>query len=323
MRKVADYAKRINPILEGENMSELSLSNRVAIVTGAGGGLGRSHALELARRGARVVVNDLGGDISGANGGVAMADQVVEEIRSQGGEAVSNYDSVATVEGGQAIVQTALDAFGKVDILANNAGNIRNAPFTELAPDAIESLLQVHVKGAFYVTQPAFANMRDHGYGRIVFTSSAAGLFGSLQQANYAAAKGAVFGLANVVALEGAPHGILANTILPAAMSRMATDMNPEQFVGMPTTPAHAEPEMITALVAYLASEKNTRSHELYSIARGRYARVFMGVAQGWQVPFDQPVPSADDVAAHIDQIRDLEGYAIPGSMVEEFALIP
>ena len=304
-------------------MPAVSFTDRVAIITGAGGGLGRAHALELASRGAKIVVNDLGGDITGANGGTAMADQVVAEIRAAGGEAVSNYDSVATPEGGRGIVDTALEAFGRVDVLVNNAGNIRNAPLTELTPEAIESLLAVHVKGAFNVTQPAFAAVRDRGYGRIVFTSSAAGMFGSILQANYAAAKGAVVGLANVVALEGAPHGILANTILPAANSRMAVDMNPEQFVGMPTTPAHGEPEMISALVAWLASEQNTHSHELYSIARGRYARVFLGVAPGWHVTADEPVATADDVAANIDRIRDLDGYAVPGSMVEEFALVP
>lgn len=304
-------------------MSEVRFDGRVAIVTGAGGGLGRAHALELARRGAKVVVNDLGGDISGTNGGTAMADQVVAEITAAGGEAVSNYDSVATPEGGAGIVRTAIEAFGKVDILVNNAGNIRNAPFTDLTPDAVEALLAVHVKGAFHVTQPAFENMRENGYGRIVFTSSAAGLFGSIQQANYAAAKGAVFGLANVVALEGRPYGILANTILPAADSRMAANMTPEQFVGMPTTPAHGEPEMITAMVAYLASETNTSTHELYSIARGRYARVFMGVGPGWHVKADEPVATPDDIATHIDRIRDLDGYAVPGSMVEEFALVP
>jgi len=304
-------------------MSAVSFDGRVAIVTGAGGGLGRAHALELARRGAMVVVNDLGGDITGANGGTAMADQVVAEIRDAGGEAVSNYDSVATPEGGRGIVQTAVDAFGKVDVLINNAGNIKNAAFTDLAPGAIDALLAVHIKGAFYVTQPAFENMRQHQYGRIVFTSSAAGLFGSIHQANYAAAKGGVFGLANVVALEGAPHGILTNTILPAAESRMAADMSAEQFVGMPTTPAHGEPEMITAMVAYLASEENTHNRELYSIARGRYGRVFMGVAPGWHVPADAPVATADDVAGHIEQIRNLDGFAVPESMVAEFALIP
>lgn len=304
-------------------MTRISFDGRVAIVTGAGGGLGRAHALDLAARGAKVVVNDLGGSMAGDGGGSAMADQVAKEITSAGGQAVANYDSVATPEGGKAIVQTALDVFGTVDILINNAGNIRNAPFTDLTPEAIEALLAVHVKGAFYVTQPAFAVMRDKGNGRIVFTSSAAGIFGSPEQANYAAAKGAVLGLANVVALEGAPHGIKVNTILPAAVSRMIEDMNLETLAGVPTTPAHTEPEMITAMASYLASEENPYSHEAFSIARGRYARVFIGVTEGHHVPADAPIATADDVAAHIDTVRDQTGYHVPGSLVEEFTLIP
>ncbi|MFE7673072.1 SDR family NAD(P)-dependent oxidoreductase [Streptomyces albidoflavus] len=260
-------------------MTGISFEGRVAIVTGAGGGLGRAHALDLAARGARVVVNDLGGDISGSGGGTSMADQVVQEI-------------------------------------------IRNAPFTELTPEAIEALLAVHVKGGFYVTQPAFAVMREKGYGRIVFTASAAGVFGSPEQANYAAAKSAVVGLANVVALEGAPHGIQVNTILPVSESRMIADMNPETLAGVPKTPAHREPEMITAMVSYLASEANPYTHEMFSIARGRYARVFVGVAEGHHVPYEAPVATADDVAAHIDRIRDQAGYHVPGSMVEEFSLV-
>ncbi|MEU1364658.1 SDR family NAD(P)-dependent oxidoreductase [Streptomyces sp. NPDC005803] len=304
-------------------MAQISFEGRVAIVTGAGGGLGRAHALDLAARGAKVVVNDLGGSIDGKGGGAAMADQVVKEIAAAGGEAVANYDSVATPEGGKAIVRSALDAFGTVDILINNAGNIRNAPFTDLTPEAIDALLAVHVKGAFHVTQPAFAVMRDKGYGRIVFTSSAAGVFGNAEQANYAAAKGAVLGLANVVALEGAPHGIKVNTILPAAESRMAAAMNPETLAGIPTTPAHGEPEMITAMAVYLASEDNPHTHEAFSIARGRYARVFIGVTEGFHVPADAPVATADDIAAHIGTVRDQSGYHVPGSMVEEFALVP
>ncbi|OWA00776.1 short-chain dehydrogenase [Streptomyces sp. CS113] len=304
-------------------MARISFQGRVAIVTGAGGGLGRAHALDLAARGAKVVVNDLGGGIDGRGGGAAMADQVVKEITAAGGEAVASYDSVATPEGGKAIVQTALDAFGTVDVLINNAGNIRNAPFTDLTPEAIDVLLAVHVKGAFYVTQPAFAVMRDKGYGRIVFTSSAAGIFGNAEQANYAAAKGAVLGLANVVALEGAPHGVKVNTILPAADSRMAAAMNPETLAGIPTTPAHGEPEMITAMATYLAGEDNPHTHEAFSVARGRYARVFIGVTEGYHVAADAPVATADDIAAHVDTIRDQNGYHVPGSLVEEFALIP
>ncbi len=304
-------------------MADISFEGRVAIVTGAGGGLGRSHALDLARRGAKVVINDLGGAISGDGAGRTMADTVVEEIVANGGEAVANYDSVASVAGGKAIVECAMDTFGRLDVLVNNAGNIRNAPFLELTEEAIDALLAVHLKGGFFVTQPAFARMKDQGYGRIVFTSSAAGVFGSYWQANYAAAKTGILGLANVVALEGAEHGILANTIMPAAESRMIADMHPEQFVGMPTSPQHGEPEMITAMVSYLASEQNTRTHEIYSIARGRYARVFIGVAPGYQVAADAPVATADQIAAQIDVIRDLDGYAVPASMIEEFKLIP
>lgn len=304
-------------------MSEVSFAGRVAVVTGAGGGLGRAHALELARRGAKVVINDLGGAINGDGSGRTMADTVVQEITALGGEAVANYDSVATKAGGEAIVAAAVDTFGRLDVLVNNAGNIRNAPFLDLTEDAIDALLTVHVKGAFFVTQPAFAQMKEQGYGRVVFTSSAAGVFGSYWQANYAAAKTALLGLSNVVALEGAEHGILANTIMPAAESRMAADMHPEQFVGMPTTAQHSEPEMITAMVAYLASEQNTRTHEIYSIARGRYARVFIGVGPGYFVPLDAPVPTVEDIAANIDTIRDLDGYAVPESMIGEFQLIP
>ncbi|MBE8476097.1 SDR family NAD(P)-dependent oxidoreductase [Streptomyces justiciae] len=304
-------------------MSGISFDGRVAIVTGAGGGLGRSHALDLAARGAKVVVNDLGGDITGRGAGTGMADQVVREIEEAGGTAVACYHSVATPEGGAAIVRAALDAFGTLDILVNNAGNIRNAPFTDLTPEAIDALLAVHVKGAFYVTQPAFAVMRDKGYGRIVFTSSGAGVFGNREQANYAAAKTALLGLANVVALEGAPHGIKANTILPTAASRMAEGMSADSMSDAPTTPAHHAPEVVTAMVTYLASEANPHTQEAFSVARGRYARVFTGVADGWYVPPTEPIPTADDVHRHIDRIRDRAGYHVPGSLWEEMALMP
>jgi len=301
-------------------MTSISFEGRVAIVTGAGGGLGRSHALELARRGAKVVVNDLGGNIRGEAGGHSMADTVVEEIIHLGGDAIANYDSVATPEGGRAIVDAAVERYGRLDIVVNNAGNIRNGRFTELSPEAVDSLLAVHVKGAFNVTQPAFEVMRNQGYGRIVFTSSSAGFFGGVLQANYAAAKTALLGLSNVIALEGRPHNIYSNLILPAADSRMAEDMSAEQFEGGPTTAAHYEPEMVTAMVVWLASEVNTSTHEAFSVVRGRYGRVFVGVTEGWHVPLSEPVPSVEDIRDHIDVIRDQSSYTTPLSMPEEFA---
>jgi NAD(P)-dependent dehydrogenase (short-subunit alcohol dehydrogenase family) len=307
-------------------MTEISFAGQVAIVTGAGGGLGRTHALDLARRGAKVVVNDLGGDIRGENGATTPADQVVAEIAGAGGEAVANYDSVATPDGGAAIVEAALSRWGRIDALVNNAGNIRNGPFTSLTPGAVDALLSVHVKGAFNVTQPAFEAMRAAGYGRIVFTSSSAGIFGSMEQANYAAAKTAMIGLANVVALEGQPHGILANTILPYSPSRMRADMS-EAYLGflkdMPTTSAHSEPEMVSAMVTYLASNANVYSKEIFSVARGRFGRVFLGVTPGWHVGADEPVATAEGIAAHIELIRDQTGYAVPDSMLDEFKLVP
>jgi NAD(P)-dependent dehydrogenase (short-subunit alcohol dehydrogenase family) len=170
-------------------MSEIRFDNRVAIVTGAGGGLGRAHALLLGSRGAKVVVNDLGGDVSGTGSGSSMADEVVKEIQGAGGMAVANYDSVATPEGGESIVKTALDNFGQVDILINNAGILRDKSFVKLPPEDAELVLNVHLKGAFCVSQPAFRVMKERGYGRLLFTSSAAGLFGNFGQANYGAAK--------------------------------------------------------------------------------------------------------------------------------------
>lgn len=306
-------------------MSGISFTGRVAVVTGAGGGLGRSYALDLASRGAKVVVNDLGGDIRGTHGGTDMADQVVAEITALGGDAIANYDTVATREGGRAIVDSAMDAWGRVDIVINNAGNIINGPFADLSAEQIGSLLAVHVKGAFYVTQPAFDVMRRNGYGRIVFTSSSAGVFGSPEQANYAAAKTAMIGLTNVVALEGGPHGILANAVLPYTPSRMSAAMNPSHLTSLRDVaggPAHSEPEMVSALVCYLASDANTYNKEIYSVARGRFARVFVAVTLGWHVKPAEPVATAEDVAAHIALIRDQAGYAVPASMLDEFKQI-
>ena len=198
-------------------MSDITFDNRVAIVTGAGGGLGKTYALELARRGARVVVNDLGGGVDGTGGASAAADETVAEIIEAGGEAVANYDSVATPAGGGGIVQSAVEAFGTVDVVINNAGILRDSSFAKITPEHVDPVIDVHLKGAFYVKQPAFLIMKEKGYGRIVFTSSPSGIFGNFGQTNYGAAKGGLVGLSNVVAIEGAKYNIKSNVIAPVA----------------------------------------------------------------------------------------------------------
>src|SRR5687768_5519579 len=194
-------------------MADLTFDGKVAIVTGAGGGLGRAHALELARRGALVVVNDLGGSVDGTGSSESAAQKVVDEIRAAGGEAIPNFDTVSTPEGGEAIVRAAVDAFGRVDILINNAGILRDKSFANLTADLVEPVLDVHLKGAFFVTRPAWVHMREQGYGRIVNTSSASGIFGNFGQANYGAAKMGLIGLARVLAQEGAKYNIKVNAI--------------------------------------------------------------------------------------------------------------
>jgi NAD(P)-dependent dehydrogenase (short-subunit alcohol dehydrogenase family) len=202
-------------------MSEIRYDGRVAIVTGAGGGLGKTYALLLGSRGASVVVNDLGGQADGTGSGTSMADEVVKEIIEAGGQAVANYDSVSTPEGGDAIVKTAVDNFGKVDILINNAGILRDKSFVKLEPQNLEAVLDVHLKGAFFVTQPAFRLMKENSYGRIIFTSSGAGIFGNFGQTNYGAAKMGLVGLCHVLAAEGGKYNIKCNAIAPVAKTRL------------------------------------------------------------------------------------------------------
>ena len=206
-------------------MADLGFDGKVAIITGAGGGLGRSHALELAKRGALIVVNDLGGSVDGTGGSETAAQKVVDEIKAAGGEAVANYDSVATPEGGANIVKTAVDSFGRVDIIINNAGILRDASFKNMTPDQLNPVLDVHLRGAFYVTQPAWPIMRDQGYGRIVNTSSGAGVFGNFGQTNYGSAKMGLVGFTRVLAVEGAKNNIKANAIAPVAKTRMTEEL--------------------------------------------------------------------------------------------------
>lgn len=291
-------------------MSDVSFDGDVAIITGAGGGLGRCHALELARRGSRVVVNDLGGQADGTGASASPAEQVVKEILEAGGEAVANHDSVSTPEGGEAIVQTALDAYGTVDIVINNAGILRDKSFANLEPADVRAVLDVHLMGAFHVSRPAFKVMKEKGYGRFVHTTSAAGVFGNFGQANYGAAKMGLVGLSNVLAVEGAKKNISSNVIAPVAKTRLT-----EELLG-PLADTLA-PEQVTPLVTYLVSRECELTHEIFSVVGGSFSRVFVGLAPGWFAG-KGAVPSAEEVRDHIEEIRATDGFTIPASATDE-----
>ncbi|HKX76310.1 MAG TPA: SDR family NAD(P)-dependent oxidoreductase [Acidimicrobiia bacterium] len=295
-------------------MADITFDGRVVVVTGAGGGLGRSYAREMARRGARVVVNDLGGAVDGSGSTHRAADVVVEEIREAGGEAVASHDSVSLPEGGEAIVATALDTFGSVDVVINNAGILRDRSFANLTLEELHGVLDTHLKGAFYVSMPAFRVMKERGYGRFVHTSSNAGIFGNFGQANYGAAKAGLVGLSNVLAIEGAKYGILSNVIAPIARTRMT-----EQLLG--PLAEMVDPDQVMPMVVYLASEANQLTHEIFTAGGGRFGRIFIGTNRGW---FAGPkvVPPVEEVAAHLDEIRDVSDYEIPLSINDEIALI-
>jgi NAD(P)-dependent dehydrogenase (short-subunit alcohol dehydrogenase family) len=295
-------------------MAEITFDGRVAIVTGAGGGLGRTYALELARRGAKVVVNDLGGSVDGTGGEHTAAQKVVDEIKAAGGEAVPSYDSVSTPEGGENIVKTAVDSFGKVDVVINNAGILRDKSFAKLTWEDLDAVLDVHLKGAFYVSQPAFKVMKDNGYGRFVFTASNAGVFGNFGQTNYGAAKMGLVGLSNIISIEGEKAGIKSNVLCPVAATRMTMEL-------LGDFASQLEPELVTPLVTYLASEACDKTHEIFSAAGGRYARVFVGLAPGWYGGKGH-VPTAEDVLDNIDQIEKQDGYIVPGSVGDELGAL-
>lgn len=311
-------------------MTDIGFDGRVAIVTGAGNGLGRCYALELARRGAKVVVNDLGGSASGVGASSTAAERVVQEIRDAGGEAVASADSVATRAGGQAIVQTALDTWGKLDVLISNAGFLRNNRFEDLSDDEIDPIIDVHLKAAFYVGQPAYRAMRAAGYGRMLFTGSASAMFGHAWQANYAAGKAAMLGLSNVISLEGSAYGIQSNVMLPTANSRLEEVMTP----GYMEIPAFAKvlettdfsfaegrmgPEFNVPLAIYLVSEASTATHGVYSNNSGRYSRVRICAAEGWVSPKGSVPPSVEDIASHFEQIGKLGNYTEPMTPYDEF----
>ena len=292
-------------------MADLGYDGKVAIITGAGGGLGKQHALLLASRGARVVVNDLGGSVSGDGADKGPAENTAQEIRDLGGEAVSDASSVATPEGGEAIVQTALDAYGRVDIVINNAGILRDKTFHNMTPDLLEPVIDVHLKGAFYVTRPAWVKMREQGYGRIVNTSSGSGVLGNFGQTNYGAAKMGLVGLTRVLANEGAKYNIKANAIAPIARTRMTEEL-------MGPAAEKLDPELVSPIVAWLVHEDCPVTGEIYTVGGGRVARFFIGMTHGYY----NPKLTLEDVRDHFDEIRDEKGYTVPANPGEEMKLM-
>jgi NAD(P)-dependent dehydrogenase (short-subunit alcohol dehydrogenase family) len=290
-------------------MAELRFDGRVAIVTGAGGGLGREHALLLAARGARVVVNDLGGAVDGSGGSDDPARATADEILELGGQAVSDASSVATPEGGKAIVDTALEAFGRVDVLINNAGILRDKTFQNMTPDQLEPVLDVHLRGAFNVTRPAWLHMREQGYGRVLLTSSNAGILGNFGQSNYGAAKMGLVGLARVLAQEGARYGISVNVLAPIARTRMTQEL-------LGPAGAKLDPRLVAPVAAFLVHEDCPVTGEILSAGGGRVARFFVGLTPGYFSADLRP----EDVRDHFEQIRAEQGYTVPGAVADEIA---
>jgi NAD(P)-dependent dehydrogenase (short-subunit alcohol dehydrogenase family) len=275
-------------------VAELRFDDRVAVVTGGGRGLGRAYALLLASRGAKVVVNDPGGSLGGEGIDASAAQAVADEIRAAGGEAVACLESVATPEGGRAIVAAALDGFGRIDVLIHNAGNVRPASLRDMTSEDFEAVLDVHLRGAFHVVRPAFPLMCDAGYGRIVLTSSIGGLYGNHKVANYAGAKAGMIGLNNVVALEGAASGVRANIIVPGAVTRMAEGIDISAYPPM-------SPELVAPVVGWLAHEECSITGEMLVSIAGRVARAFVGETRGvhadpWTI---------ETVGERMDAIRD------------------
>jgi NAD(P)-dependent dehydrogenase (short-subunit alcohol dehydrogenase family) len=317
--------------------NDLRFDERVAVITGAGGGLGKQYALLLASRGARIVVNDTGGSVTGDGSNVEAAKVAAEEIRQRGGEAVADSHSVTSPEGGLAIIDTALRTWGRVDIVINNAGIVRDAPFQDMTPDRLEPLVDVHLKGAFYVTRPAWKVMREQRYGRILNTCSAAGILGAEGMSNYGAAKTGLIGFTRVLAAEGADQNIKVNAIAPIAYTRMlahsvdgATGRQAVDGAGHQAVENDAsarvlddlvdqylqklDPALVAPVVAFLTHQDCPVSGEIYTVGAGHVARFFIGRTKG----FYSPALSIEDVRDHLQEIRDEAGYTVPAGPADE-----
>jgi NAD(P)-dependent dehydrogenase (short-subunit alcohol dehydrogenase family) len=292
-----------------EMTDEIRFDDRVVVVTGAGAGLGRSHALDFAKRGAKVVVNDLGGGGRGEGKSSEAADQVVEEIVQAGGEAVANYDSV---ESGDAIIRTALDNFDRVDVVINNAGILRDASFAKMTDEDWDLIYKVHVLGAYRVTKAAWPVMLEQGYGRIVNTTSAAGIYGNFGQANYAFAKRGLIGFTNTLAIEGAKKGIKANVIAPVAGSRLTESILPKEVIEA------LKPEFVTPLVVKLCSEDNEETGSLFEVGAGWISKLRWERSKGVCFSPSEEL-TAEQIGAAWDQIGDFTGADHPKSIQDTF----
>ncbi|MGO9929624.1 MAG: SDR family NAD(P)-dependent oxidoreductase [Mycobacterium sp.] len=312
--------------------NELRFDEQVAVITGGGGGLGKQYALLLASRGARIVVNDTGGSVTGDGSNIAAAHSAAEEIRQHGGQAVADTHSVTSPEGGQAIIDTALRNWGRVDIVINNAGIVGDAPFEDMTADRFEPLIDVHLKGAFHVTRPAWTVMRERRYGRILNTCSAAGILGAERMSNYGAAKTGLIGFTRVLAAEGAEHNIKVNAVAPIAYTRMlahSVDGVTGQQAVENTAAARAvlddlvgqylqklDPALVAPVAAFLTHRDCPVSGEIYTVGAGHVARFFIGRTRG----FYRPGLTIEDVREHLDEIRDEAGYTVPGGPGDEMS---
>jgi NAD(P)-dependent dehydrogenase (short-subunit alcohol dehydrogenase family) len=288
-------------------MTQLRFDDQVVVITGAGGGLGRQHAMAFAARGAKVVCNDLGGSVDGQGSDTGPAQAIAHELCALGAEAIADTNSVTSPEGGEAIIATALDTYGRVDVLVNNAGILRDKSFANMTADLSDSVIDVHLRGAFYVTRPAWVAMKTAGYGRIINTASQSGLIGAFGQANYAAAKMGLVGFTRTLAAEGVKYGIGVNAIAPLAVTRMTEELLgavADKFVAAQISPA----------VVMLASRECSVTGEIFAVAAGRIARYFVGLTHGWY----DPELSAESALAHLDEIRNLDSYFVPNSPADE-----
>jgi NAD(P)-dependent dehydrogenase (short-subunit alcohol dehydrogenase family) len=306
--------------------NDLRFDDQVAVITGAGGGLGLQYALLLASRGARVVVNDVGGSVTGDGSNSEAAEAAADEIRQHGGQAVADNHNVTSPEGGQEIIDTALDVWGRVDIVINNAGIVRDAPFENMTAEQFEPLLDVHLRGAFHVTRPAWKVMREQGYGRILNTTSAAGILGNAGMSNYGSAKTGLIGFTRVLAAEGADYNIKVNAIAPIAYTRMLT--HSIDTAEQPDDPAaqavlddlvsqylqKLDPGLVAPVAAFLTHRDCPVSGEIYTVGAGHVSRFFIGRTKG----FYSPALSVEDVRDHLATIRDEAGYTVPGGTADE-----